>query len=162
LDQSISRIFLSGIIIGLFLVLILQGSALGYTGKEIIIKLGNAQSVPVNGTTYYKINVNISYTVSDSSLIGKKINAVMKVHALNGTVIKTTSFPSGFIANRADMARMVTNIPISNARNITTETVFTDLNKTNILSNVVKTLPMLFGTTKSSQPGPTVIGNKTE
>jgi hypothetical protein len=147
------------LIIGLFLVLTSQGSVLGYTGKEIIIKLGNAQSAPVNGTTYYKINVNISYTVSDSSLIGKKINAVMKVHALNGTVIKTTSFPSGFIANRADMARMVTNVPISK---FTTETVFTDLNKTNILSNVVKTLPMLSGTTKSSQSVPTVIGNRTE
>ncbi|HEX9320121.1 MAG TPA: hypothetical protein VF884_14400 [Nitrososphaeraceae archaeon] len=50
----------------------------------------------------------------------------MKVHASNGTVIKTTSFPSGFIANKTDSARLVTNIPKSYAQNITTETVFTD------------------------------------
>ena len=33
------------------------------------------------------------------------------------------------------------NIPISPAQNITTETVFTDLNKTNPLSNPIKTTP---------------------
>ena len=126
----------------LFIVLFIHGTVFSYTGKEIIIKLGTAQSAPLNGTTSYKITVNISYIVSDPNLIGKRLNAIMKVHGLNGTVIKTTSFPSGFIANRADTARMVTNIPISNARNITTETVFTDLNKSNVISNVVKTSPI--------------------
>ena len=135
-----SEVCKSTLIGGLFIVLFIHGTVFGYTGKEIIIKLGNAQSAPLNGTVFYKIIVNISYTVSDPNLIGKRINAVMKVHALNGTVVKTTSFPSGFIANRADTARMVTNIPISIARNITTETVFTDLNKTKVLSNVIKTL----------------------
>lgn len=65
----------------------------------------------------------------------------MKVYASNGTVIKTSSFPSGFIANKTDSAWMVTNIPKSHPQNITTEAVFTDLGKTNILSNIVKAQP---------------------
>jgi hypothetical protein len=136
----------------------MQGTVLGYTGKEVVIKLGNAQSTPVNGTTDYKINVTISYSVSDPGLIGKKINAVMKVHGSNGTIVKTTSFPTGFIANKTDTARLLTSIPKVYVQNITTETVFTDLNKTNILSNVVKTLPELSGSVNSSQFTPTVIG----
>jgi hypothetical protein len=158
-----SQIFQSVVIIGLFVFLFMQGTVSGYTGREVIIKLGNAQSAPINGTTNYKINVNISYAVSDPNLIGKKINAVMKVHESNGTVIKTTSFPSGFVANKTDTTRLLTIIPKVYAQNMTTETVFTDLNKTNILSNVVKTLPVLSGSgsINSSQFTPTVVGNKT-
>jgi hypothetical protein len=126
----------------------MQASVSGYTGKEIAIKQGNAQSAPVNGTTNHRIIVNVSYSVSDPTLIGQKINAVMKVHSSNGSIIKTTSFPSGFIANKTDTAELLTNIPKSYAQNIITETVFTDLNKTNILSNIVKTQPVLSGSIK--------------
>lgn len=139
--------FLS-VIVGLFIVLATLVSVSAYTGKEIAIKLRNAQSAPVNGTTNNRITVNVSYSVSEPTLVGQKINAVMKVHSSNGTVIKTTSFPSGFIANKTDTAELLTNIPKANAQNITTETVFTDLNKTNILSNIVKTQPVLFGSIK--------------
>jgi hypothetical protein len=126
----------------------MQASVSRYTGKEIAIKQGNTQSAPVNGTTNHRIIVNVSYSVSDPTLIGQKINAVMKVHSSNGSIIKTTSFPSGFIANKTDTAELLTNIPKSYAQNITTETVFTDLNKTNILSNIVKTQPVLSGSIK--------------
>lgn len=139
---------LSTVVVGLFILLATQVSVSGYTGKEIAIKLGNAQSASVNGTTNSRITVNVSYSVSDPTLIGQKINAVMKVHSSNGTVIKTTSFPSGFIANKTDTAELLTNIPRASAQNITAETVFTDLNKTNILSNVVKTQPVLSGSIK--------------
>lgn len=143
------RLFsLSTVLVGLFILLATHVSVSGYTGKEIAIKLGNAQSASVNGTTNNRITVNVSYSVSDPTLIGQKINAVMKVHSSNGTVIKTTSFPSGFIANKTDTAELLTNIPRASAQNITTETIFTDLNKTNILSNVVKTQPVLSGSIK--------------
>jgi hypothetical protein len=91
--------------------------------------------------------------VSDPSIIGQKKlqEAVTKVHSSNMTVIKTTSFPFGFVANKTDTAELITNIPKSAALNLTTETVFTDLNKTNILSNIVKTLPTLPDKVKSSE-----------
>jgi hypothetical protein len=139
---------LSTVVVGLFILLATHVSVSGYTGKEIAIKLGNAQSASVNGTTNNRITVNVSYSVSDPTLIGQKINAVMKIHSSNGTVIKTTSFPSGFIANKTDTAELLTNIPRASAQNITTETIFTDLNKTNILSNAVKTQPVLSGSIK--------------
>jgi len=46
---------------------------------------------------------------------------------------------------------LLTNIPVSPAQNITTETVFTDHNKTNILSNPVKTTPQMADAIKSSE-----------
>lgn len=148
MNRSTRLACLSSVIVGLFILFAIQASVSGYTGKEIAIKQGNAQSAPVNGTTSHRIIVNVSYSVSDPTLIGQKINAVMKVHSSNGSIIKTTSFPTGFIANKTDTAELLTNIPKSYAQNITTETVFTDLNKTNILSNIVKTQPVLSSSIK--------------
>ena len=149
------RISVSVIISGICILLTLQGTVSGYTGKEITLKLGNAEFIPLNGTTNYQIKINVNYSVSDPNLIGQKVNAVMKVHAADGTVLKTTSFPSGFAANITGTTQMLTNIPKIIARNITTEIVFMDLNKTNVLSNTVETLPHI-ANLKTSESMPTI------
>ena len=132
-----------------------------YTGNQSNITLGGAHFAPLNGTTNYQIKINVNYSVSDPTVIGQKLNAVMKVHSSNGTVIKTSSYPLGFTANSSGTIQLLTNIPITVSKNITTETFLTDLNKTNILSNPVKTLPTISPPINSSEFTPTVIKNKT-
>ena len=149
------RISVSVIISGICILLAVQGTVSGYTGKEIALKLGNAEFIPLNGTTNYQIKINVNYSVSDPILIGQKVNAVMKVHSADGTVLKTTSFPSGFVANITGTTQLLTNIPKIIALNITTEIVFTDLNKTNVLSNPVETLPHI-ANLKTSESMPTI------
>ena len=144
-----NRISVSFIISGICILLAVQGSVYGYTGKEITLNLGNAEFVPQNETADYQISINVNYSVSDPTLVGKVINAVMKVHSSDGSVIKTTSFPLGFTANSTGIAELLTNIPKSAAQNITTETVFTDLNKTNVLSNTIQTPPHIDNFIKS-------------
>jgi hypothetical protein len=148
---------LSGICILLFIAVL--GNVSGYTGKEIALKLANAQFIPQNDTGDYQIKINVNYSVTDPSLIGQNLNAVMKVHSSDGSVIKTTSFPTGFIANSSGVTYLLTNIPKSAAQNITTETVFTDLNKTNVLSNIVQTPPHIDKVIQSSDLMPSVIVN---
>ena len=138
-----------------------HGAVSGFTGNQSNITLADANFAPLDGTTNYQIKLNVNYSVSDPTLIGQKLNAVMKVHSSNGTVIKTTSYPLGFTANNTGTIQLLTNIPIAIAQNITTETFLTDLNKTNILSNPVKTLPTISQPIKSSEFTPTVIKNKT-
>src|SRR6476619_8420252 len=117
------------------------GTISAFTGNQSNIILGDAHFTPLTGTANYQIKINVNYSVSDLALIGQKLNAVMKVHASNGSVIKTTSYPLGFTANSTGTIQLLTNIPIAIAQNITNETLLTDQNKTNILSNPVKTLP---------------------
>jgi hypothetical protein len=149
------------IISGICILFAVQVTVYGYTGKEITLKLGNAEFVPQNETADYQISINVNYSVSDPTLVGKEINAVMKVHSPDGSVIKTTSFPLGFIANSTGIAELLTNIPKSAAQNITTETVFTDLNKTNVLSNTIQTPPHIDKFIKSSDITPKVSANST-
>jgi hypothetical protein len=127
-----------------------------YTGGEISIKLNNTQFTRVNDTGNYQIKVFVDYSVMDSALIGQKINAVMKVYSSDGSLLKTTSFPGGFPVNKTGSTYLLTSIPVSPAQNITTETVFTDLNKTNLLSNPVKTTPHMTDLIKSSEITPTL------
>jgi hypothetical protein len=127
-----------------------------YTGGEISIKLNNTQFTRLNDTGNYQIKVFVDYSVTDPSLIGQKINAVMKVYSSDGSLLKTTSFPGGFPVNRTGGTYLLTGIPISPAQNITMETVFTDLNKTNLLSNPVKTIPHMTDLIKSSEITPTL------
>jgi len=133
---------------------LLQVSA--YTGGEISIKVNNTQFTRLNDTGNYQIKVFVDYSVSDPALIGQKINAVMKVYSSDGSLLKTTSFPGGFPVNRTGSTYLLTSIPVSPAQNITTETVFTDLNKTNLLSNPVKTIPHMTDLIKSSEITPTL------
>ena len=127
-----------------------------YTGGEISIKLNNTQFTRINDTGNYQIKVFVDYSVTDPTLIGQKINAVMKVYSSDGSLLKTTSFPGGFPVNRTGGTYLLTSIPVSPAQNITTETVFTDLNKTNLLSNPVKTNPHMTDLIKSSEITPTL------
>jgi hypothetical protein len=158
--NTYQRITVSFLISGICIVLLaVQGDVSGSTGKEIALNLDSAEFIPQNDTGDYQIKINVNYSVSDSTLIGQKLNAVMKVHSADGSVIKTTSFPMGFIANSTGITKMLTNIPKSAAQNITTETVFTDLNKTNVLSNPVQTPPYLDKALQSSDLMPTVITN---
>jgi hypothetical protein len=127
-----------------------------YTGGEISIKLNNTQFTRINDTGNYQIKVFVDYSVTDPTLVGQKINAVMKVYSSDGSLLKTTSFPGGFPVNRTGGTYLLTSIPVSPAQNITTETVFTDLNKTNLLSNPVKTTPHMTDLIKSSEITPTL------
>ena len=157
--NTCGRISVAVIISGICILFAVQVSVYGYTGKEITLKLGNAEFVPQNETADYQISINVNYSVSDPTLVGKEINAVMKVHSPDGSVIKTTSFPLGFTANSTGVAELLTNIPKSAAQNITTETLFTDLNKTNVLSNTVQTPPHIDKFITSSDITPTIIAN---
>ena len=67
------------------------------SGQPILIKLDTAYflSHPKEGNNQVKVLVN--YTLTNNSFISANANAVLKIYARNGTLLKTSSFPSGFI-----------------------------------------------------------------
>jgi hypothetical protein len=62
--------------------------------QEVFLALNSAQFVPLTTTGEgSRIQVFVNYTVNDPSIINQTINSVMKVYQVNGTLIKTSSFP---------------------------------------------------------------------
>jgi hypothetical protein len=64
------------------------------------------------------------------------INAVMEVYAPNGTLIRTSSYPSGFIAQSSSgKAELETTFTDDTVQSVTANVMFTNLQKTQTISN---------------------------
>lgn len=107
-------------------------------GQQIVIKLIDAHFISHPETGNHQVKVLVNYSVSNSSLIGQKTNAVLKVYSTDGTLLKTSSFPLGFTLNSTGTRQLLTNIMNNYVLNITTLTTFTNQDKTVPLSNELK------------------------
>jgi hypothetical protein len=120
-------------------------------GEEVLITLDNANFTSLTTGEGNQAGVFISYTIEDSSIVGQTINAVMKVYAPNGTLIRTTSYPNGFIAQNSDgKAELKTTITDQTVESVTANITFTDLNKTETISNELTAKLDLTSTTSTS------------
>jgi hypothetical protein len=127
------------IVIGIFIFSTLQQLVFANHGKEIILKLNDAQFFLPSGKNIQQVKLTTTYSVSDSATVGKEISGTMKIFSSNGTLIKTTSIPNGFKVDKTGFQQFVTSLPNSTIKNITTVVLFTDLNKTAPLSNSINT-----------------------
>lgn len=121
-----------------------SGSVFAYHGQEVNVILNNAYFTSLTESGNHQVKVVANYSISNYSIIGQKINAVMKVYSTNGTLLKTTSFPAGFTVNKTDVVQLLTNIPNSAEQNIISVTTFTNLAKTLTFSNPLK-VPLNLG-----------------
>ena len=125
------------IVIGVFILPIVQQSVFANHGKEITLKLGDAQFYLPPGKNVLQIKLTTTYSVTDPAIVDKQISGIMKIYTANGTLIKTTSIPNGFKADKNGFQQFVTSLPNSTLQSITTVVLFTDMNKTAPLSNTI-------------------------
>ena len=106
--------------------------------QGITISAGNSSFSPLTNTDANQIRVNIDYSVEDESLQNQVINAVMAVFAPNGTLLKTTSFPSGFTAQSdGGTETLKTAFRDKSLTSVTANVTFTDSTKSRSISNVL-------------------------
>jgi len=127
------------IVISVFIFPTLQQLVFANHGKEIILKLNDAQFFLPSDKNIQQVKLTTTYSVSDSATIGKQISGTMKIYMSNGTLIKTTSIPNGFKVDKTGFQQFVTSMPNSTIQSITTVVLFTELNKTAPLSNSINT-----------------------
>ena len=125
------------IMVGVFILPILQQSAFSNHGKEITLKLNDAVFYVPLGKNVQVVKLTTIYSVIDPATVNKQISGTMKIYTSNGTLMKTTSIPNGFKADKNGFQQFVTSLPTSTIQSITAVVVFTDLNKTALLSNSI-------------------------
>lgn len=116
-------------------------------GKEIILKFNNGQFFVPLGKDIQQVRLTTTYTVSDPDIIDKQISGIMKIYTNNRTLIKTTSIPNGFKADKSGFQQFVTTIPTSPVQSIKAIVIFTELNQSAPLSNSVSKSLILNKTT---------------
>ena len=65
---------------------------------------------PLNQDNQVKVLLKSLTTNDTAGLNNKTINAVMKIYSINGTLLKTSSYPQGFNYNSTESIKLATNI----------------------------------------------------
>src|SRR5215204_6937638 len=105
-------------------------------GQEITITLHNSSFGSLTSGGGNQISAFASYELNDDSVAGQTINAVMEVYAPNGTLIRTSSYPNGFVAQSSGgVEGLETTIRDPTLQSITANVTFRNLDKTSMLSN---------------------------
>ena len=106
--------------------------------ERISIALSNSSFVPLTNTDANQVRVGVEYTIEDQTIQNEMINAVMKVYAPNGSLIRTTSIPSGFTAQGdGGLEVLKTTFLDKSIQSILANITFTDLTKKVPVSNVL-------------------------
>jgi hypothetical protein len=106
--------------------------------KGIALTLDKSSYAPLTNIHGSQLSVSVRYQVDDKSLTDQKINGLMKIYSSNGTLIHSTSFPDGFVAKKkGGVEELKTTIRDPTLEHATANITFTDLKKTETLSNTV-------------------------
>jgi hypothetical protein len=126
------------LMLGLSFIVSSGPSALAQGTQGITISAANSSFTPLTNTVANQVRVNIEYSVEYESLQNQVINAVMAVFAPNGTLLKTTSFPTGFTAQSdGGTETLRTTFRDKSLTSVTANVTFTDLTKSRSISNVL-------------------------
>ena len=90
---------------------------------------------PLNQDNQVKVLLKSLTTADSAGLNNKTINAVMKVYSINGTLLKTSSYPQGFNYNNTESIKLATNIADKSIESVTAVIQLTNLEKTQSLSD---------------------------
>ena len=101
------------------------------------ISVTQATALPLVNSEGNQVKLIINYSMGDESIVGQRINAQMGIYdRINGTLIKLSSFPDGFILNNtAGTIQLASTLTDPKIQNISTIITLTNEEKTEKYSN---------------------------
>jgi hypothetical protein len=106
--------------------------------QAIAITVANSSFMPLTNTDANQVRVNIEYMIKDESIKSERLNAVMKVYAPNGTLLRTTSSPGGFVPENNDgVEALKTTFRDKSLQTVLANITFIDLARKIPISNVI-------------------------
>lgn len=138
--------------------LAISQSAYANHGQEAVLSIDNSTFTPLTLGGGNQVKVLANYTVQNSSIVGQTINAVMKLYASDGTLLKTSSYPSGFTAqNTNSTTELKSTIEDPSIQVVVANLTLTNAAKTEELSNEASTRVNLQGASLTPTTNTTAI-----
>jgi hypothetical protein len=111
-----------------------------FAQQQGTISVIQATALPLVNTEGNQVKLIINYSIGDESIVGQRINAQMGIYdRINGTLIKLTSFPDGFVLNSTEgTIQMASTLTDPKIQNISTIVTLTNEAKTEKYSNDVR------------------------
>lgn len=135
--------------------------------QQSTISIEQATALPLVNSEGNQVKVLVNYSLGSESFLGQRMNAVMGIYdRMNGTLIKLSSFPDGFILNdTAGTIQLASTLTDPEIQNISTIVTLTNSEKSEKYSNDVRSdldlsailptflpVPTLAPPTSQSQP----------
>jgi len=147
-----------------FLIFIIFASVQGSfsdKAESLDISIVNSSFIRLSNSDTNQVKANVEYTLKDEKMQNQLVNGVMEVYASNGTLIRTTSVPSGFtLQGNGGEQSLKTTIHDKSLQSVSIKIVFTDLSKEIPLSNTISDKLKLEEAPKNSVKGNSIV-NKT-
>jgi len=111
-----------------------------FAQQQGTISVVSATALPLVNSEGNQVKLLLNYSMGSDSLLGQKINAVMGIYdRINGTLIKLSSFPDGFILNNtAGTIQLASTLTDPKTQNISSIVTLTNEEKTEKYSNEVR------------------------
>jgi hypothetical protein len=129
-----------------------------FAQQQGTISVVQATALPLINTEGNQVKLIINYSMGDESIVGQRINAQMGIYdRINGTLIKLTSFPDGFVLNSTEgTIQMASTLTDPKIQNISTIVTLTNEAKTEKYSNDIRSDLDLSAILPTALPGITL------
>jgi hypothetical protein len=129
-----------------------------FAQQQGTISVVQATALPLINTEGNQVKLIINYSIGDESILGQRINAQMGIYdRINGTLIKLTSFPDGFVINSTEgTIQMASTLTDPKIQNISTIVTLTNEGKTEKYSNDIRSDLDMRAILPTSLPVPTL------
>lgn len=103
----------------------------------VTIKLDSVSFAPLTDSHINQLKVDITYQTNDPSWVNTIMAGVMKVYTADGTLIKTSTIPSGYILGQAGPMQFATSFEDQSIQNVKAEISMTDTSHLEKISNTL-------------------------
>jgi hypothetical protein len=111
-----------------------------FAQQQGTISVVQATALPLVNAEGNQVKIVLNYSMGNESFLGQRINAQMGIYdRINGTLIKLTSFPDGFVLNNTvGTIQLASTLTDPKIQNISTIVTLTNEEKTEKYSNDVR------------------------
>jgi hypothetical protein len=111
-----------------------------FAQQQGTISIDQATALPLVNAEGNQVKIVVNYSMESESFLGQRINAVMGIYdRINGSLIKLSSFPDGFILNNTEgTIQLASTLTEPKIQNISTIVTLTNAGKSEKYSNDVR------------------------
>ena len=109
----------------------------GVSSDRVIIKLDSVQFAPLTSSNINQLKVDINYQTNDPKLVNTIMAGVMKVYSTDGTLIKTSTIPKGYVLGQSGPMQFATSFEDNSIKDVKAEITMTDTLHTETFSNTL-------------------------
>jgi hypothetical protein len=113
------------------------------SSNPVTIKLDSVKFSPLDDSGNNQLKVEITYQTNDPSFVNTIMAGVMKVYTVDGTLIKTSSIPSGYVLGQTGPMQFATSFDDQTLQDVKAEIAMTDTSHTEKISNTLEVVTTL-------------------